>query len=1541
MADIFVSYKREDRPLAQSLVRSLQERGFTVWWDSRIETGENWLACIKRALDEASCIIVVWTPRSVGANGLYASEIIEAEAEEGRRRNVLLPVLMQSGPLPFLHDRRQAQNLIGWQENADDPAFERLIVDISARCGERQPPERGELHAWLAAEDARSASAYRAFHNKFPASRFAPEAEPRAAEIEHRVADLRLSIDAAHRIVTQFAEEVSKPAFTPPLDFAISEKGTAEFCAQEQLFGLLVSGLKAVLHAGPGGGKTVKLLDWALTYSDADQERVGVFIRLKEVANLGDDLLAHLERLEPSISKRAWVALARSGLLTLFCDGWNELSDNERKDVGTKLDIYARTHPLGGLVIGSRPLAPPPLKGKHALLILEPLSYRQIRSIVESRLGEAARSALTELQESRDLVDLVRTPFFLFAFCETRRVGEAQRTREGLIRGMISAGEQLPEHAGALRDVLEGQQTKYLRSLAVEMLNRQQAELRSDDARKTVNRQSAALVNDDLIQTPPNAGAVLDTLRDHHFLIEHSGADSSYRFQHQLISEWYAADKVRGTALLALTDPDSRRTLDENILNEPAWTEATRFAVETAQHDQDMDATSYLILRAMGIAPGFAADLIGIASDGVWQRISSTVVAFVKEWSPKAQRQSIQFIARCGRPDFSSDVWQAIAAEMSDSVGQALHSTDLPHPGVLGSDWRAKCAALNTERRSSLLSMLASSHSLQGAAMAREAAVADNDAKVQARVAEMLAFRGHREELVALLRAAKPETWEELVSRREIDGLWDDTWRQHATSAAHRAFSRIEPGPRRIDFALRLRSLGEAVDIDFVSEALALKSNDYHTERRILDEVANIDGERLSQAVLEKILSGEEVRYGAAKYVRRDTSVDQKRLLALSRIKSRNRENDILSPLLDSNSVAILLLEFIATHEAWRKAAGNERNAFGETYGALEAALEHADRNTLAKTILEWTPVRASQIAPVADLMMRAYRRDRHDDERSDLASTLHPLIVNRLAEWAERLLEECADDRHSLHSLAEAIATFPSTKLLAPLRRLLMADLAQWRRERESFKASIERGEHPDPGSGARMSYAFRYGQNLLSLATGRDPDIATESSDADPPPVSPEMTDAVIDVLSEFLEDREFGADAARVIATLHLDPVTNVGERGYIGESISVVPARRDFRRQRGTDRPDPVALRLVTAVSGLRSDGSPEALNHAVKIANSAARMNCGEQLAGLTAFVAEHGTPELVSTHLMIRLLFGHEVDGKLAEHCLNQLDGRGDEKKWKWEYSESWYKWEELLVLMIFGNQPADAARRLLRYDRNTRDHDERRIVEAMGLCGHPKAMEGLEVLSARCAEQRMLDAWCSAVRQIGTLEAAEKLLDTLLETRDQRDWHRARSLSEMVAELSEVYLRVRVRILAIARSGSPEQIGKIAGIIRHVKDESVLNELLDIPGDRLMQMSDAIQAALHELCITRRPVEGSGGLAEIVPRPINAFRAAAFARLSSGADGSEACARLLMYVDAIRADYGETSDETRHPDIRAGKPWPPAALRAWEASDKLIRQRD
>ena len=40
MADIFLSYKREDREKVRPIVDALQAKGWTVWWDTRIGAGE-------------------------------------------------------------------------------------------------------------------------------------------------------------------------------------------------------------------------------------------------------------------------------------------------------------------------------------------------------------------------------------------------------------------------------------------------------------------------------------------------------------------------------------------------------------------------------------------------------------------------------------------------------------------------------------------------------------------------------------------------------------------------------------------------------------------------------------------------------------------------------------------------------------------------------------------------------------------------------------------------------------------------------------------------------------------------------------------------------------------------------------------------------------------------------------------------------------------------------------------------------------------------------------------------------------------------------------------------------------------------------------------------------------------------------------------------------------------------------------------------------------------------------------------------------------
>ena len=65
MADIFISYAAVDRQRVHSLVAEFEAQGYSVWWDPRIGIGSSFDREIERELDEAKCVVVVWSESAV------------------------------------------------------------------------------------------------------------------------------------------------------------------------------------------------------------------------------------------------------------------------------------------------------------------------------------------------------------------------------------------------------------------------------------------------------------------------------------------------------------------------------------------------------------------------------------------------------------------------------------------------------------------------------------------------------------------------------------------------------------------------------------------------------------------------------------------------------------------------------------------------------------------------------------------------------------------------------------------------------------------------------------------------------------------------------------------------------------------------------------------------------------------------------------------------------------------------------------------------------------------------------------------------------------------------------------------------------------------------------------------------------------------------------------------------------------------------------------------------------------------------------------
>ena len=134
LGKVFVSYTHEDRAKAKVLADGLSARGWSVWWDRTIPPGRTFDEVIEEALDDAQCVVVLWSTTSVASNW------VRAEAAEGARRQILVPALLDKVKIPLEFRRVQAADLMSWSGDQGDAEFEQFVRSISRLARSRVPP---------------------------------------------------------------------------------------------------------------------------------------------------------------------------------------------------------------------------------------------------------------------------------------------------------------------------------------------------------------------------------------------------------------------------------------------------------------------------------------------------------------------------------------------------------------------------------------------------------------------------------------------------------------------------------------------------------------------------------------------------------------------------------------------------------------------------------------------------------------------------------------------------------------------------------------------------------------------------------------------------------------------------------------------------------------------------------------------------------------------------------------------------------------------------------------------------------------------------------------------------------------------------------------------------------------------------------------------------------------------------------------------------------------------------------------------------------
>jgi uncharacterized membrane protein YhaH (DUF805 family) len=135
MADVFISYAREDQARAEQIARGLEAMGLQTFWDTEIPPGQTWADYIEGKLGQSKAVVVLWSEHST------KSQWVREEARMGRDKSKLIPAILDGSPAPLGFGEVQAADLTAWRGEANHPSWQRFAnaVFSTARPGEPTP----------------------------------------------------------------------------------------------------------------------------------------------------------------------------------------------------------------------------------------------------------------------------------------------------------------------------------------------------------------------------------------------------------------------------------------------------------------------------------------------------------------------------------------------------------------------------------------------------------------------------------------------------------------------------------------------------------------------------------------------------------------------------------------------------------------------------------------------------------------------------------------------------------------------------------------------------------------------------------------------------------------------------------------------------------------------------------------------------------------------------------------------------------------------------------------------------------------------------------------------------------------------------------------------------------------------------------------------------------------------------------------------------------------------------------------------------------
>jgi TolB-like protein len=134
VADVFLSYARDDEALARRVATALQAAGLDVWWDADLPAHRAYSEIIEHNLEEARAVVVLWSKTAA------KSQWVRAEADFARNAGKLVQAQVDGALPPMPFNQIQCADLKGWRGSYSHRGWAKLKSSVEALVSGEDSP---------------------------------------------------------------------------------------------------------------------------------------------------------------------------------------------------------------------------------------------------------------------------------------------------------------------------------------------------------------------------------------------------------------------------------------------------------------------------------------------------------------------------------------------------------------------------------------------------------------------------------------------------------------------------------------------------------------------------------------------------------------------------------------------------------------------------------------------------------------------------------------------------------------------------------------------------------------------------------------------------------------------------------------------------------------------------------------------------------------------------------------------------------------------------------------------------------------------------------------------------------------------------------------------------------------------------------------------------------------------------------------------------------------------------------------------------------